>query len=137
MVPGTPEWQGLRSGVKIVARQIGKTRPDTLILLTGERRQKAVAQAPKARLAGCWRDPAFAGLGEIDLRARQDMPLIDALTEAGVPVRQARDNAALASGGAVIAALEAAVPGPAEVLGYGAIFGAGAAVTHQRTEGRT
>lgn len=35
--------------------------------------------------------------------------------------------------GAVLAALAAAAPGPAEILGYAAIFGAGAAVTHRQT----
>ena len=36
------------------------------------------------------------------------------------------------SDGAVIAAVAAAAPGPADVLGYAAIFGAGVAVTNRR-----
>ena len=42
-------------------------------------------------------------------------------------------EAGIEGDGAVLAALAAAAPGPAEILGYGAIFGAGAAVTDRQT----
>lgn len=248
LLPGTPEWKGLREGVQTVARRLGKTRPDTLILLTGATPGPAVSEVQKAKFAGVWRDPSFPDIGEIDIETRIDLPLARAMAEHELPIRQARDEQALApggvaaalaqidprhrfpvvvvdlgglspdaaaeagqalarvaresgrrvalvgigglsrsalpadiadepgilasgpddlanrkvlgwiqqgdllalkrglpalaeeaaleAGGAVIVALEAAAPGPAEVLGYGAIFGAGAAVTDQRTEDR-
>lgn len=248
LLPGTPEWKTLREGVKTVARRIGKVRPDTPIVLTGATPTSAMPDETAAKVAGVWRDPTFAELGEIEVETRIDLPFARALAHQGLPVRMARDIAGLApggvaaalaqidarhrlpvvvvdlgglsqdaaaeagqamvrvareagrrvalvglgglsrsglpadvtgepgvlasasddlanrtvlgwlqqgdllslrrglpelaeqaafdAGGAVLSALEAAAPGPAEVLGYGAIFGAGAAVTDQQTEER-
>ncbi|MFN3643083.1 MAG: ABC transporter permease subunit [Gemmobacter sp.] len=249
LLPGTPDWQGLRAAVRTVAGRIAKARPDTLVLLTAARPARAaLSPGSRARVTGRYRDPALAAFGDIPLDIRLDQPLARALAAAGLAPRRAPDAAAMGAGGvaaalaaidpggrfrvvvldlgglapleaaaagqavarvvretgrrvslvglgglsrsaapvevagdpgrlagaeddlanrtllgwleqgdllalgrglpevataagiegggAVLAALEAALPGPAEVLAYGAVFGAGAAVTDQQAEGR-
>lgn len=86
LLPGTPAWRDLRRGMTAASERISQASPDALVLLDPGPLAVSSTDAPRWRLSGLVRDPAYAEFGEIPVDIRFDRGLTKLLKRAGVTV---------------------------------------------------
>lgn len=116
LLPGTPDWRGLRGAMDQVAERIAAARPDTIVLLTNRPAPKPGSGRAPATTAGRLRDPDFAAFGDIAYDVRFDQPLARALESAGLSVVRPADGGALDDPGVAAALAQVDPSGKREVV---------------------
>lgn len=102
LLPGTAQWRNLHVGMSSVAQRIAAERPDTLVLLSNRRAQPSDGRSA-AHIRGNLRDPEYSSFGDIGFDVQFDLPLAQALEQAGLraPIPASTEN--LTDSGAVAA----------------------------------
>lgn len=85
LLPGTADWRDLRVGMSSISQRIAAERPDTLVLLTNHRAPSSEGRAA-AHLSGNLRDPEYAAFGDIGFNVQFDLPVAQALEQAGLRI---------------------------------------------------
>lgn len=86
LLPNTSEWQSLRRGMSTTAQNISAAHPDILVLLSNHSGFQSDGR-PAAHLIRNLRDPEYASFGDISFDIRFDLPMTQAMKQAGLSVQ--------------------------------------------------